>query len=519
MNLKRLFLLSSLFFVGNTLFSQTTGSFNTTIQFNSTSHTIAYYVPSSYDSTLHYPLIVALHGCGGNAITFRNSFTSLADSINAILVCPDFMGNQLIGTNGQLIVRAIDSTIIDLNYSIDTAEVYLTGFSCNGQETMKQGWANIYPFKGLITLNAWTPNLTGYLYANADIPTCICSGTIDFSHSNNQTIYNNLIANNKDAYWNPMPGINHFYNFASRDSEMMECFNWLDTLGQSAIVNCDSLSASASNMDTLCIVNGTNSIVLGGSPSAFGGIPPYQYLWSYDSIDGVVSDSTIANPIATVTSRYSSFILTVTDSLGCEAKDTVVIDKACFPSGISCDSLVVSASILDTLCLGSGINSIRVGGSPSASGGNPPYNYSWTNTSIGGFVSDSTMANPLATVFSRYSSFVLRVTDSLGCVATDTVVIDTACSGMSTSFFENLGSTNLSIYPNPSDGLFYFDNSGFQVSSMVIYDALGNIIMDNSNQTTRNGRIDLTLFSDGLYFLKVMSNNGKATVIKLVKGR
>ncbi len=226
--MKKVYFLLLLSLCYKLVIAQTTGSFQTTVTFNSSSHTLAYYVPTNYNSSNSYPLIVALHGCGVSAVTHRNSFVSWANTLNAILVCPDNSGGQMAGATGGLINKAIDDATG--GYNIDTTAVYLTGFSCNGQETMKQGWSNIYPFRGLIPLNPWLPNLTGYNYASADIPTCICSGTLDNSFSNSQTVYNNLITNNKQALFNPMPGINHMYSFTTRDAELSLCKDWIDNL-------------------------------------------------------------------------------------------------------------------------------------------------------------------------------------------------------------------------------------------------------------------------------------------------
>lgn len=63
------------------------------------------------------------------------------------------------------------------------------------------------------------------------------------------------------------------------------------------------------------------SVRLGGSPTASGGTPPYQYRWE-PGID--LDDSTAANP--TVRLRQSrTYVLTVTDSRGCQARDTVTL--------------------------------------------------------------------------------------------------------------------------------------------------------------------------------------------------
>lgn len=224
--------------------AQTTGGFQKTIDFNSTSHTLAYYVPTNYNSSVSYPLVVALHGCGGNAIAFRNSLISLSDSLDAIILCPDFMTNQISGISGQIIPNAIDTTIIDLGYNIDTNKVFLIGFSCNGQETYKHGWNSIYPFAGIIPFNSWIPSIAGGYNFQSKIPTCICTGNQDGSYSNNVTLYNSLINNNGIGKLNSMNGIGHVWNFSTRDNELMECFNWMNSLVTTSITNRSNQSRS-----------------------------------------------------------------------------------------------------------------------------------------------------------------------------------------------------------------------------------------------------------------------------------
>jgi len=63
-----------------------------------------------------------------------------------------------------------------------------------------------------------------------------------------------------------------------------------------------------------------DSILLGGNPTAFNGIPPYTYSWTPTND---LSDSSSANPMASVSS--TTYFLEVTDSLGCKAFDTISI--------------------------------------------------------------------------------------------------------------------------------------------------------------------------------------------------
>jgi len=74
---------------------------------------------------------------------------------------------------------------------------------------------------------------------------------------------------------------------------------------------------------------------------------------------------------------------------------------------------------------------------------------------------------------------------------------------------------NLNIFPNPSDGLINISLSSesptFEIS---IIDVLGNEIYKekiNNSQTTWNGKIDLSGFSSGIYFVKIFDRNKSIT--------
>ncbi len=220
-------ILSTLFSLS--IFAQDVGSFETTIEFNNRNHTLSFHVPEDYDSNNEYPLFVALHGCNGNSTAFRNNLVRFSSFNDIIVVCPDFFGGQMSGGNRQLILDAINETV-DMGYSIDDAAVYLTGFSCNGQETYKHGWSEIYPFAGIIPFNAWIPNLNASYNIPTEMPTCVCIGTNDGSYANNIALYNDYSDNGGVALLNEMPGIGHQWDFQGRDTELLECYNWIKSL-------------------------------------------------------------------------------------------------------------------------------------------------------------------------------------------------------------------------------------------------------------------------------------------------
>lgn len=165
--------------------------------------------------------------------------------------------------------------------------------------------------------------------------------------------------------------------------------------------------AHAGNDVEVCAGTGT---AIGGSPAATGGTAPYTYAWSPST---GLNDATAANPLASP-SATTSYILTVTDSFGCTANDTILVTVNPKPTA--------DAGGDQQFCIG---DSASLGGSPTASGGTTPYSYSWSPATG---LNDATSANPMATP-SATTTYILTVTDAKNCVAMDTVLV-TVSSGL-----------------------------------------------------------------------------------------
>ena len=73
----------------------------------------------------------------------------------------------------------------------------------------------------------------------------------------------------------------------------------------------------------------------------------------------------------------------------------------------------------------------------------------------------------------------------------------------------------LLIYPNPTQNIFYIKQQSAQKIQIEVIDATGKIVLHSSGQDLIES-IDLTEFTNGLYFIKVRSE-GKVTVQKLIK--
>jgi len=98
------------------------------------------YVPNSYDGTKSYPLIIALHGMGGDENSYFDSyqqglFKTLAEKHGYLVACPK--GRQ----SASMYVGAAEKDVMDVLaemrrvYKVDASRVYLTGHSMGGYGT------------------------------------------------------------------------------------------------------------------------------------------------------------------------------------------------------------------------------------------------------------------------------------------------------------------------------------------------------------------------------------------------
>ena len=82
-------------------------------------------------------------------------------------------------------------------------------------------------------------------------------------------------------------------------------------------------------------------------------------------------------------------------------------------------------------------------------------------------------------------------------------------------FNENELKNNVVLYPNPTTGTFHIktpDNS--QISQVKIYDLLGK---EMSFSTQNNSELDLSSLNDGIYLVKVYTDNSIYTSKIVVK--
>lgn len=188
-----------------------------------------YSIPDNYNPSRSYPLVVGLHYCGGTALSYRNSLSPLSDSINAIIVCPDNFSGQVTDTQLDIITAAADSARAAYNISSDS--MYLTGMSCNGETTLKQGLKKFYPFKGIFP---WVPYITSKNFSaydlKSDIPTVLAVGTVDDNFSTLMVLFDSLKANSIDKSLVLVPNVGHVEIYPEFASTMIKCIKYINSL-------------------------------------------------------------------------------------------------------------------------------------------------------------------------------------------------------------------------------------------------------------------------------------------------
>lgn len=225
--MKKILLLSAfILFLSGSLFSAV--KIDTVYTASGKERSLYYSIPDNYDPTRAYPLVVGIHYCGGTALSYRNSLSPLSDSINAIIVCPDNFKNQVTDSELDIITAAADSARKAFNIAADS--MYLTGMSCNGETTLRQGLKKFYPFKGIFP---WVPYITSKNFTpynlESDIPTVLAVGTVDDNFTTLMILMDSLRYNSPDKNLVLAPNIGHVEIFKEFPSVMIKCIKYINT--------------------------------------------------------------------------------------------------------------------------------------------------------------------------------------------------------------------------------------------------------------------------------------------------
>lgn len=145
------------------------------------------YLPSGYDPAKRYPLILLLHGAGGDENNFFDSYSGLwpklAEARGYILAAANGRGP----TSGYARENGGEQDVMDVlgllekNYSVEPSRVYLAGHSMGAAGTWRLGleyrdrFAALAPIAG----SRWTPALETALKSGRKIPVAVVAGVKD----------------------------------------------------------------------------------------------------------------------------------------------------------------------------------------------------------------------------------------------------------------------------------------------------------------------------------------------------
>jgi len=215
------------------------------------------------------------------------------------------------------------------------------------------------------------------------------------------------------------------------------------------------------------------------------GNPGETYLWSTNET---------SQTITATGSGVTMFWVEVTNENGCSSKDTVYLNFAALP--------VVSLGADTAVCGGV---SLTLDAENSGS------TYLWSND----YTTQTIVVDTIGVGYGTYN-YSVEVTTEFGCVSDGNIEIEFKnCTGI-----DEKNSVGISIYPNPSSGIFNIEltsNTNNPIDIKVV-NIVGKTVFNLNNiiiSGTHTEKIDISNLADGNYNI-VVTNNGFATVSKIV---
>jgi len=443
--------------------------------------------------------------CSGNSVTINvtgaNTYlwkpiTGLSSSTAASVIATPTTTTPytIVGTNGGLCKDSI-SFLISVNPS-PTSSISSTNLTCNGSNNgtasvIASGGTSPYTYSwntGAITSSisnliagTYTVTLTDAngctSITNAVItqPTIInpfLTGTNPSCNGFSNGSISNTTTGGTPPYtytWSNGATTVNISNLAAANYTV----NVTDAKGCTAnsnttLVNPPSVTATISSLtNVLCYGGNTGNATV----TAGGGVPPYTYSWSPSN-----------NSNATITALTAGvYTASVTDANGCTALNKATITQSPVITG--------TTSITNATC-----GSSNGGASITASGGTPPYIYTWSNGNTTTSISNLTAGRYQVTIIDSYNcpmQVSATVTSSNGPTITPTVT-NVSCSGSAN------GSISLTVTGNSP--FTYLWSAGTKHACSA---------------TTKNTTNSISGLAAGLYQVTVTDVNGCPSIISI----
>jgi predicted esterase len=122
-------------------------------------NTFLYSVPVNYHPKNSFPMIVALHGGGSNAVAFHDLWKSTTDSLGFVLLTPRGDAGDETGIGRSWGENAEQSVMISIDIvrkavHVDPKRIYIAGFSSGGKTAYYLGLKYANLFHGFAALGA-----------------------------------------------------------------------------------------------------------------------------------------------------------------------------------------------------------------------------------------------------------------------------------------------------------------------------------------------------------------------------
>lgn len=210
---------------------------------------------------------------------------------------------------------------------------------------------------------------------------------------------------------------------------------------------------------------------------------------TYTANGGTASYSYSVTPGGASTNLCAGVYTVMTsDANGCNAASSVNITS----------SSAVNSTASSTMASCSTCNDGSA--SVNATGGVGPYTYTWSPA--GGNGSTATGLAP--------GCYTVTIGDQVNCTSTATT-----CVGFATGIASNGPVSVLNIYPNPTNGVIVVESGVMMNRTVEVIDVTGRLILSETH-STNTFTVDLSAYSNGVYYLKVKESNGSKQ-FKVVK--
>jgi predicted esterase len=165
------------------------------------------YLPSTYDGSKRYGLVVALHGAGGNDYEMASS-VALARPQDMLIVAPYGRNDLAYTSTGERDVMDVIDLVVS-RYAIDPDKVYLTGRSMGGYGTWRIGQLHSSRFAAIASFAGWTS--LDCLENLASTPVLAVHGDADTSVSidNDAAAVERLKSIGGKVRFDVLPGVGH----------------------------------------------------------------------------------------------------------------------------------------------------------------------------------------------------------------------------------------------------------------------------------------------------------------------